>query len=123
MLGKRSPQRGLFEADSLHLDFVGEGAFYGYLARHRGDLVRDEDFAEWYSPDIGRHNGPPSQFAMALLLQSHDWVSDGKARARADDDARRNVAMGEEVGAKRSLQLFRAQLVLKEKMRDAFKRS
>ena len=36
MLGERSPQRGLFEADHLYLGFVGEDTFYGFLARHRG---------------------------------------------------------------------------------------
>ncbi len=30
MLGKRSLQRGMFEADHLYLDFVGEETFYGF---------------------------------------------------------------------------------------------
>jgi hypothetical protein len=29
MLGKRSAQRGLSEADTLYGDFVGQGTFYG----------------------------------------------------------------------------------------------
>jgi hypothetical protein len=45
MLGKRSSQRGLLEADHLYLRFVGEDSFYGFLARQRGQLFRDEDFA------------------------------------------------------------------------------
>ena len=32
MLGKRSEQRGLFEADPLYLDLVGRDSFYGRLA-------------------------------------------------------------------------------------------
>jgi hypothetical protein len=44
MLGKRTPQRGLFEADMLYADFVGRGTFYGWLAAQRGDLFRDELF-------------------------------------------------------------------------------
>ena len=60
MFRERSPQRGLFEADQLYLDFVGEDTFYGFLARHRGELFRDEDFAELYSPDNGRPSVPPS---------------------------------------------------------------
>jgi transposase len=127
MLGKRSVQRGLFEADNLYLDFVGEDTFYGFLARHRGELFRDEDFAEFYSPDWGRPSVPPSLLATALLLQTHDRVSDEEAKARADYDLRWKVALGVEADerpfAKSTLQLFRAQLVLKEKMRAVFQRS
>ena len=127
MLGERSPQRGMFEADHLYLGFVGEGTFYGFLARHRGELFRDEDFAEFYCPDWGRPSVPPSLLAIALLLQTHDRVSDEEAKARADYDLRWKVALGVEVDArpfaKSTLQLFRAQLVLKEKMRAVFRRS
>ena len=127
MLGERSPQRGLFEADHLYLDFVGRNTFYGFLARHRGELFRDEDFADFYSPDMGRPSVPPSLLATALLLQTHDRVSDGEAKGRADYDVRWKVALGVEMGvrpfAKSTLQLFRAQLVLKDKMRAVFQRS
>ena len=39
MLGKRSDQRGLFEADHLHLDLVGRDSFYGRLAGVAGAVV------------------------------------------------------------------------------------
>ena len=45
MLGERSAQRGLFEADHPYLDYVGRGSFYGFLASQRGKLFRDQDFA------------------------------------------------------------------------------
>ena len=127
MLGKRSAQLGMFEADHLYLDHVGENTFYGFLARQRGQLFCDEDFAEFYSPDWGRPSVPPSLLATALLLQTHDKVSDEEAKARADYDLRWKVALGVEADvrpfAKSTLQLFRAQLVLKEKMRAVFQRS
>jgi len=127
MLSKRSAQLGMFEADHLYLGHVGEDTFYGFLARHRGQLFRDEDFAEFYSPDQGRPSVPPSLLATALLLQTHDRVSDEEAKARADYDLRWKVALGVEVDArpfaKSTLQLFRAQLVLKEKMQAVFQRS
>jgi transposase len=127
MLGKRSPQRGLFEADNQYLDFVGRDNFYGFLAKQRGQLFRDEDFAEFYCPDNGRPSVPPSLLANALLLQTHDRVSDEEAKARADYDLRWKVALGIAVDArpfaKSTLQLFRAQLILKEKMRAVFVRS
>jgi len=72
MLTKRSAQHGLFEADHLYLGYVGENSFYGFLARQRGQLFRDEDFAEFYCSDNGRPSVPPSMLATALLLQTHD---------------------------------------------------
>jgi hypothetical protein len=127
MLRKRSAQRGLYEADHLYLGFVGEDTFYGFLASQRGELFRDADFAEFYSPDWGRPSVPPSLLATALLLQAHDGVSDAEAKARADYDLRWKVALGVEVDArpfaKSTLQLFRAQLVLKEQMQVVFQRS
>ena len=115
MLGERSDQRGLWEADRLYLDHVGRETFYGLLASLRGRLFRDSDFAEFYCPGNGRDSVPPSLLAVALLLQSHDRVSD--AEARADFDLRWKVALwkvalGIEAEdrpfAKSTLQVFRA---------------
>ena len=70
---------------------------------------------------------PPSLLATALLLQTHDKVSDAEARARADFDIRWKVALGIEVEdrpfAKSTLQVFRAQLILHGKVRGVFERS
>ena len=126
MIGKRSPQRGLFEADHLYLDFVGRDNFYGLLASLRGELFHDEDFAELYCVENGRPSVPPSVLATALLLQAHDRVSDEEAKARADYDLRWKVALGLEVNyrpfAKSTLQLFRAQLILNDTSRLVFER-
>ena len=70
MLGKRSDQKGLWEADRLYLDYVGKDTFYGLLASLRGQLFSDDDFAEIYCPDNGRDSAPPSLLATALLLQT-----------------------------------------------------
>ena len=127
MLGERSDQRGLWEADRLYLDHVGKDTFYGLLASLRGRLFRDADFAEFYCPDNGRDSVPPSLLATALLLQSHDKVSDAEAKARADFDLRWKVALGIEVEerpfAKSTLQVFRAQLILHGKVREVFESS
>ena len=127
MLGERSNQRGLWEADRLYLDHVGRNTFYGLLASLRGRLFRDADFAEFYCPDNGRDSVPPSLLATALLLQSHDKVSDAEAKARADFDLRWKVALGIEVEdrpfAKSTLQVFRAQLILHDKVREVFESS
>jgi len=127
MLGKRSPQGDLFTADIQYLKFVGEDSFYGFLAREGRRLFRDEDFAALYCEDNGRTSVPPSLLAIALLLQTHDRVSDEEAKARADFDLRWKVALGIEIDtrpfAKSTLQLFRAQLVIHEGARAMFVRS
>ena len=127
MLGKQSDQRRLWEADSLYLDHVGRGSFYGLLASMRGKLFRDEDFSELYCADNGRDSVPPSLLATALLLQTHDRASDAEAKQRADFDIRWKVALGIEVEdrpfAKSTLQLFRARLILHDRARDVFERS
>jgi len=83
MLGQRSAQKGLFEADTQHLAFVGREGFYGFLASQRGELFRDEDFAGLYSTTLGRPSVPPSLLATALVLQACTGVSDEEARQRA----------------------------------------
>ena len=94
MLGKQSGQRGLWEADSLYMDHVGRGSFYGLLASMRGQLFRDEEFAELYCADNGRDSVPPSLLATALLLQTYDRASDAEAKQRADFDIRWKVGAG-----------------------------
>jgi hypothetical protein len=127
MLGKRSAQRGLFEADTRYGEFVGQRTFYGYLASQRDELFGDEDFAALYSSDRGRPSVPPSLLATALVLQTYDGVSDEEAKQRADYDLRWKVALGLEVEtrpfAKSTLQEFRAQLILHDQTRALFQRS
>jgi Transposase domain (DUF772) len=127
MLGKRSAQWGLFEADTLYADFVGRRNFYGFLASQRDELFRDEDFAGLYCRDNGRPSVPPSLLATALVLQAYDGVSDDEAKQRADYDLRWKVALGIELEvrpfAKSTLQEFRAQLIVHEQPRAVFQRS
>ncbi len=127
MLGERSAQRGLFEADTMFADFVGRRNFYGFLASQRGELFRDEDFASLYCPNNGRPSVPPSLLATALVLQTYDGVSDEEAKQRADYDLRWKVALGIEVDvrpfAKSTFQEFRAQLIVHDQTRAIFQRS
>ena len=127
MLGKRSDQRGLFESDHVFLGFVGSDTFYGFLASQRGQLFRDDEFAALYVLDNGRPSVPPSLLATALLLQTYDRVSDEETKERADFDLRWKVALGialdERPFAKSTLQVFRAQLILHEKVLAVFKKS
>lgn len=127
MLGQRSPQTSIFEGDQLYMEHVGAQTFYGFLARERHKLFRDEDFAVLYHASHGRPSVPPSVLCLALVLQTHDRCSDAEARDRAAFDQRWKVALGtgdtEKPFTKSTLQLFRAQLVVHEKLRLPFERS
>jgi len=127
MLGKRGPQRGLFEADTAYGAFVGRDSFYGWLASQRGELFRDEAFAGLYVLDNGRPSVPPSLLAVALVLQTYDGVSDDEAKQRADYDLRWKVALGVELDArpfaKSTLQEFRAQLIVHQEQAAIFQQS
>jgi hypothetical protein len=126
MLGRRESQGDFFRPDHAYRDHVGEETFFGLLARHGSDWFRDEDFVALYREDFGRPSVPPSQLAVALLLQAHDSVSDEEAIARSAFDLRWKVALGLELGeklcAKSTLQRFRAQLVLQEAPGQIFDR-
>ncbi len=126
MLGRRESQGDFFRPDHAFRDYVGEETFYGFLARQGADWFRDEDFVALYREDFGRPSVPPSQLAVALLLQAHDSVSDEEAIARSAYDLRWKVALslelGEKLCAKSTLQRFRAQLILHEATGQIFDR-
>src|SRR5215203_5047113 len=124
MLGRQSDPDG---GDHPYLDHVGRDSFYGFLALHRKELFCEEDFADLYCLDNGRPSVPPSLLATALLLQAYESISDEEAKARADFDLRWKVALGVGLGerpfAKSTLQLFRARLIIHERVRTVFQKS
>ena len=126
MLGRRESQGDLLRPDHVFRDHVGEETFYGLLARYGADWFRDEDFVALYREDFGRPCVPPSQLAVALLLQAHDAVSDEEAISRSAFDLRWKVALSleldEKLCAKSTLQRFRAQLILHEATGQIFDR-
>ncbi len=93
MLGKRSLQRSMFDAEYHFQELVGEDSFHWQLAQARDRLFRDEDFAALYCLDNGRPSVPPSLLATALL-QAHDQVSDAEAQRRARLVVGWKVALG-----------------------------
>ncbi len=123
MLGKRLVAGGAHP----YLDHVGRDTFYGFLALHREELFRDEDFASLYCLDNGRPSVSPNLLATALLLQTYEGVSDEESKQRADFDLRWKVALGvgleERPFAKSTLQLFRVHLILPERARAIFQKS
>lgn len=125
MLGRRSPQLGLFDAYALP-HCVSPDSFYGQMGAVRGQLFRDEDLAMMYDPDTGRPSLPPSLMSGTLLLQFHDNVSDGEAVESLKFDMRWKVALGLPLDFEgfdpSSLSVFRQRLLDNGKERYAFDR-
>jgi len=92
MLGRRDPQRYLFDADSLP-HRVPSDSIYGRMAALGDQLFPDDDLKDLYAPDNGRPSLPPSIMSGALLLQFHDDVSDQEAAERMLFDLRWKVAL------------------------------
>lgn len=92
MLGRRNPQRSLFEAQCWpHL--VPADSFYARMGAVNDELFRDEDLAEMYCENNGRPSLPPSFMSGATLLQYYDDVSDEEAVERLRYDLRWKVAL------------------------------
>ena len=127
MLGQQSPQRSLFDVAFLYEDLIPKDSFHWFLGDKREELFRDEDFKELYCLSNGRPSVAPSLLATALLLQSHDRASDQEAWERSQYDARwkhaLGVPFGEQPFAKSTLQLFRAKLLVHNKVEAIFRRS
>jgi len=96
-----------------------EGSFFGLLAEHGDRIVRDGDFAECYSPRMGRPSIPPSLLAKVMLLQHRAGASDEQAMECVAWDLRWKVALGLAVDHEgwhpTSLTKFRARLLLHDK--------
>lgn len=119
-------QQGFFDATWCG-DAVPRDSFYGLLAEHGQRIVRDEDFAECYSPGRGRPSIPPSILAKILLLAYRDGVSDERAMEQVRMHLGWKVALGlalDHTGYHpTTLVKFRARLLLHGKERLALERS
>ena len=85
-----------------------------------------------YSPTSSASGQWPRQRAAqpaghGAAVADHDQASDAEAKARANFDIRWKVALGIEIEdrpfAKSTLQVFRAQLILHDKVREVFESS
>lgn len=92
MLGRRNPQKSLFDAQNLPHRVAPE-SFYGRMGAVSDVLFRDDDLAELYDPANGRPSLPPALLAGVTLLQFYEDVSDGKAVENTLFDLRWKVAL------------------------------
>jgi transposase len=125
MLGRRNPQRSLFEAQAWPHQVPAE-SFYARMGAVNDVLFQDEDLARLYCDDNGRPSVPPSLLSGILLLQFYDDVSDGEAIDRLKFDLRWKVALNLpldfEPPHSSSLSVFRKRLVEHGQERYAFNR-
>lgn len=125
MLGRRTPQMSLFDADSLP-HRVAPDSFYGRMGAVADQLFCDEDLQALYDPDTGRPSLPPSLLCGVTLLQFYDDVSDGEAVERTLYDLRWKVALHLPLDYAgfdpSSLSYFRKRLVEGKQERYAFDR-
>lgn len=94
IVGKRTSQQGLPEADHPYQEYVEQDSFNSFLAGQRDHLLRAEDLAMLYCRNKGLASVPPNLLATALLQQTYEGVSDEQVKARADFDLRWKVALG-----------------------------
>lgn len=127
MLGKACLQREFFDTENMYTAKLKADSFYRFLAEHRHEIFRDDDYAVLYCSNNGRNSVPPSLLAAACVLQSYDGTSDDETVQRATYDVRWAVALGTALTvqpfAKSTLQEFRAKLILNDKALAIFQRS
>jgi transposase len=125
MLGRRDPQRSLFEAQAWP-HRVPEDSFYARMGAVNDVLFKDDDLAKLYCENNGRSSLPPSLMSGVLLLQFYDDVSDQEAIARMCFDLRWKVALNLPLDFdpphSSSLSVFRSRLVEGQQERYAFNR-
>jgi hypothetical protein len=125
MLGRRNPQRSLFDAQGLP-HRVPEDSFYGRMGAVNDVLFVDDDMADMYCADNGRPGIPPSLMNGVTLLQFHDDVSDDEAVQRTTFDMRWKVALNLPLDFggfdPSSLSVYRKRVVEHDKERYAFDR-
>jgi hypothetical protein len=127
MIGKRKSQRTLFDVGNVFPLSLRPDTFHAQLAVASSRLFSDSDFAVFYSERIGRPSIAPSLLALTILLQIEARISDEEAIERTAFDLRWCAVLGRAAGeplcARSTLELFRAHLMLHEKVRLIFIRS
>ena len=79
MQGKSDPDRRLLDAAALCRDLVDEGTIYAFLPEHRGELFKDEDFADLFPSGRGRPSIPVELICSVMVLQALEGLSDRDA--------------------------------------------
>jgi IS5 family transposase len=79
MQGKSDPDRRLLDAGAFCRGLVEEGTIYAFLADHRNELFKDEDFADLFPSGRGRPSTPAVLICSVMVLQALEGLSDRDA--------------------------------------------
>ena len=127
MIGKRKVQATLFDVGNVWAFAPKANSFHGQLCKVSDKLFKDEEFMALYSERMGRPSVPPSELALLMILQSYERLSDEEAIEHTACDLRWAAILrrhaGQPLCAKSTLQLFRAQLILHDKLNILLEKS
>jgi transposase len=79
MQGKSNPDRQMLDAAAFCRGLVEEGTVYSFLADHRDELFKDEDFADLFPSGKGRPSVPAVLVCSVMVLQALEGLSDRDA--------------------------------------------
>jgi transposase len=100
MQGHQDPDRRFLDAESLCRNLVDDGTVYAFLADHRHELFKEEDFADLFSSTRGRPSIPAALVCSVLVLQALEGLSDRDAirqlRTRIDWKVACGLALDDE---------------------------
>lgn len=120
MIGRRKIQTDMFDVGNVFPYSPDPKSYYGQLAKVSDKLFVDDDFAASYSDHSGRPSVPPSLLALVLIMQAREQISDEEAIRRTTCDLDWAVVLRRQVGvplcAKSTLQCFRAQLLVNDRL-------
>ena len=100
MQGHQDPDRRLLDAQALCRKLVEEGTVYAFLADHRRELFKEEDFADLFPSGRGRPSIPAALVCTVMVLQALEGLSDRDAiralRTRIDWKVACGLALDDE---------------------------
>jgi hypothetical protein len=92
--GVEGPERELWDAAEVVGHLVPAGSMFAFLAEHRGEVFPDEDYADLFTPGVGRPSLPATRMAAVLTLQALHDLSDRECAEAVRCDLRWKVACG-----------------------------
>ena len=84
----------MWDAGEIVGHLVSAGSMFAFLAEHRGQLFPDEDYADLFTPGVGRPSLPATRMAAVLTLQALHDLSDRECAEAVRCDLRWKVACG-----------------------------
>ena len=79
MQGRSRPDRQILDAAAFCRALVEDGTVYAFLAEHREELFKEEDFADLFPSSRGRPSIPAALVCSVMVLQALEGLSDRDA--------------------------------------------